>query len=311
MTIPRLELCGALVAAKLLEKVLQTIRLHVDSCFLWTDSSVVLSWLKTPPNKLKPFVKNRVADIQEITKSCLWRHVPTSSNPADLLSRGISVLQSDRVDLWFNGPNFLLDPEESWPNRSFDQGPTELPEVRSNVALTANEPRELFPFSQFSSLTKLKNTMAYVLRLITFCRNKNKTQGPLSLSEKQSAFNTLIKLSQKESFEEYDTLIQGKSLPPKNKMLSLSPFIDEKGLIRVGGRIKNGNFTFDKKHPLILTSKHALTFGGKEAVPLKRKDPSTRRCCVWWATRHLTLIVEFLYIYSIALKTSISGCRIR
>ncbi|XP_045446878.1 uncharacterized protein LOC123655084 [Melitaea cinxia] len=259
VTIPRLELCGALVAAKLLEKVLKTTRLHIDSCFLWTDSSVVLGWLKTPPNKLKPFVKNRVADIQEITNSYLWRHVPTSSNPADLLSRGIGVLQSDKVDLWFNGPKFLLDPEESWPDRSFDQSSTELPEVRSNVALTANEPRELFPFSRFSSLTKLKNTMAYVLRFVTVCRSKNKTQSPLSSSEQQSALNTLVKLSQRESFDVYEYLIQGKSLPPKHKMLSLSPFVDEKGLIRVGGRIKNGNFTFDKKHPLMLTSKHILT----------------------------------------------------
>jgi len=56
---------------------------------LWTDSSIVLTWIQGPPNKWKAFVGNRVAAIQEETASATWRHMPTQSNPADLISRGV------------------------------------------------------------------------------------------------------------------------------------------------------------------------------------------------------------------------------
>jgi len=61
----------------------------IDESYLWTDSSIVLTWLQGPPNKWKTFVGNRVALIQEETASASWRHVASQSNPADLISRGI------------------------------------------------------------------------------------------------------------------------------------------------------------------------------------------------------------------------------
>lgn len=39
----------------------------------------------------------------------------------------------------------------------------------------------------------------------------------------------------------------------------LSPFIDEYGLLRVGGRLANFNFPYDKKYAIILPPKHHLT----------------------------------------------------
>ncbi|KAK9752867.1 Pao retrotransposon peptidase [Popillia japonica] len=57
--------------------------------FLWTDSTIVLAWIQTPPNLLKTFVANRIAQIQDLTNGSSWRHVPTSSNAADPLSRGM------------------------------------------------------------------------------------------------------------------------------------------------------------------------------------------------------------------------------
>lgn len=41
MTIPRLELCGALLGARLSAKVLQAIQGHVEK-FIWSSSTVVL-----------------------------------------------------------------------------------------------------------------------------------------------------------------------------------------------------------------------------------------------------------------------------
>lgn len=42
-------------------------------------------------------------------------------------------------------------------------------------------------------------------------------------------------------------------------MLSLNPFIDKDNLIRVGGRLTNSQFNFDKIHPIILPNHHPLS----------------------------------------------------
>jgi hypothetical protein len=62
-TLPRLELVAAELAAKLLQKVLKALQLQNVNTFLWTDSTIVLEWIRTPPNSLKTFVGNRVANI--------------------------------------------------------------------------------------------------------------------------------------------------------------------------------------------------------------------------------------------------------
>lgn len=71
-----------------------------DACYLWSDSTIVLGWIKQPPNKLKTFVSNRVAEIQELTSTDTWNHVSTKENPADLLSRGVKPKSLVDNDLW-------------------------------------------------------------------------------------------------------------------------------------------------------------------------------------------------------------------
>ncbi|GFU98883.1 DUF5641 domain-containing protein [Trichonephila clavipes] len=50
-----------------------------------------------------------------------------------------------------------------------------------------------------------------------------------------------------------------KSLPRKNPLAALCPFIDEDGLIRVGGRLQNAQLQYDAKHPIILPNRHKLS----------------------------------------------------
>ena len=45
------------------------------------------------PSSLTTFVSNRVAEIQEWSDQISWRHVPTKQNPADIVSRGFSLLR--------------------------------------------------------------------------------------------------------------------------------------------------------------------------------------------------------------------------
>ncbi|KRX85970.1 hypothetical protein T4E_8055, partial [Trichinella pseudospiralis] len=59
----------------------------------------------------KPFVKNRVELIQQLTEPKLWKYCPSENNPADLISRGTSVTKLKDSRLWWEGPPLLLNPE--------------------------------------------------------------------------------------------------------------------------------------------------------------------------------------------------------
>ncbi|XP_047538693.1 uncharacterized protein LOC125072211 [Vanessa atalanta] len=261
-TIPRLELCGAIVAARLTQKVLEAFRLPVQRRILWSDSSVVLGWLKTPPSKLKLFVKNRVAEIQELTYTFEWRYVPTYDNPADLLTRGINLASINTLDLWWSGPTFLHELECKWPKNNINYK-DDLPEIVAHVASTiAIKNNQLIDFHRFSTLTKIKRTMAFALRFVYNCKIHDfnqKLSGPLNTQELDNAFNLLLKQSQIESFPEYKLLYNKQALPNKNNLISLSPFLDETGLLRVGGRLKNSKFDYNKRHPVLISCKHPLT----------------------------------------------------
>ena len=89
LTIPKLELCGAALVTRLIQHASTVLEIPTDDVYLWTDSTIVLSWLSINPRKLKTYVANRVADILEVVPPGKWRHVKTDENPADCASRGI------------------------------------------------------------------------------------------------------------------------------------------------------------------------------------------------------------------------------
>ncbi|GFV03290.1 integrase catalytic domain-containing protein [Trichonephila clavipes] len=89
ISIPRLELCACVLLAQLVKKIRSTLRLNISDIVLHTDSTIALVWLNTPANRLKTFVANRVAKVQELTEGLQWNHVPSVLNPADLVSRGL------------------------------------------------------------------------------------------------------------------------------------------------------------------------------------------------------------------------------
>ncbi|XP_035206388.1 uncharacterized protein LOC118181366 [Stegodyphus dumicola] len=108
VTIPRLELCAAVLLAKLMTRVISALKLNVNNVFFWSDSSIVLAWLKKEPCCMKRFVANRVAVVQEMTEVRQWHHVPFKQNPADLISRGAYPVKLQLCELRWRGPPFLL-----------------------------------------------------------------------------------------------------------------------------------------------------------------------------------------------------------
>ncbi|GBN66637.1 hypothetical protein AVEN_209378-1 [Araneus ventricosus] len=98
VTIPWLELCATVLLAKLAQKTITSMKISFHSTVLWTDSTNVLAWIQKDPSVLKPFVRNRVSAIQNLTEVSAWKHVPSKENPADIISRGIDPEKSKIVN---------------------------------------------------------------------------------------------------------------------------------------------------------------------------------------------------------------------
>ena len=107
MTVPKLELQAALLAARLKREITQALTVNVNQVLMWTDSTTVLQWINT--NERQPiFLANRVCEILEYTSVDQWNHVATKANPADAGTRGMSaeILQ---LSSWVKGPHFLTN----------------------------------------------------------------------------------------------------------------------------------------------------------------------------------------------------------
>ena len=77
-----------------------------------------------------------------------------------------------------------------------------------------------------------------------------------SVEELQQAENVLIRVAQRESFgREIDCLVRGEPIPKNSKLVKITPFIDDKGLLRAKGRLENAPIDFDAKHPIVVDSK--------------------------------------------------------
>ncbi|UYV67959.1 hypothetical protein LAZ67_5002631, partial [Cordylochernes scorpioides] len=109
ISISRLELCAALLLATLYDTIPNSLCLQIDRVFLWTDSKIVLSWIKSESRHLKPFVGNRIAEIQRLTLHSSWHYVISKDNPADCASRGITPSELVDHSLWWRGPTWLSD----------------------------------------------------------------------------------------------------------------------------------------------------------------------------------------------------------
>lgn len=91
LSVPRLELCGALLLAWTLQHTYRVLSLDVSISRIqaWSDFSIVLSWLTSYQKYFKIFVTNRVAKIHDLFPNCARNHVSTIDNPADPASRGL------------------------------------------------------------------------------------------------------------------------------------------------------------------------------------------------------------------------------
>lgn len=280
VSIPRLELCGAFLGAKLYNKIKKSLRLTFNKVYFWTDSTIVQGWLRMSPHLLKTFVQNRVVQINDLTCDTIWRHVKGTENPADIITRGatLDTLKYDNNNTWWCGPAFLREPRVMWPKPNNNElSSVDLPETKpDSINLHSIQVVPLFDFERFSSFIKLQRVCAYLLRFLNNARAATRggtcmrKTGPLSVDELQRSLDTLTRFVQQQSFsEQYHKLVHkiplniNKNSANKllyNKLSGLNIFLDKANIIRVGGRLSNAvEFNYDKKHPVLLSSKHRFS----------------------------------------------------
>ncbi|CAG9137857.1 unnamed protein product [Plutella xylostella] len=253
-SVPRLELQAALLAARLADTLIKEHRLNVTKRFFWCDASVVLHWINNDARNYKTFVANRLGEIDELTEINEWRYIPTKLNVADLATRD-SFDNDTFMSKWCHGPEFLRAHESSWPQQTIvysqlDKNIECVTVVRdySPVVLPVPDPE------RFSSWLRLKRATANVLKFIGRCRRQ---AADIDCELMEEAERLLIKHAQSQSFsEELANLKEGKSISKKSRLLTLSPYLDEHGVLRSGGRIDAADAPPGAKRPVILDGRH-------------------------------------------------------
>uniref|UniRef100_V5GH76 Integrase catalytic domain-containing protein n=1 Tax=Anoplophora glabripennis TaxID=217634 RepID=V5GH76_ANOGL len=250
-TIPKLELCAAVLLAKLLKTITDTCssRIKIEHIYAFSYSTVVLSWIASSPHRWKTFVANRVSKIQLSFPNAIWFHVDSKNNIADCLSRGLTPAQLLAHSSWFSGPCWLQLDTDQWPIKRIIENETNTLEEKISsvfpvIVAEDNQLRNLM--LRMSSWLKLCRITVYVLRFVRILEIKR----IITASDLEKAEIVLIRIVQKIHFSEDFLLLQNEKTCSKS-LQYLHPFI-ENDCIKVGGRLENAQISYQKKHPLLL-----------------------------------------------------------
>lgn len=255
-TIPKNELDAVVILIDLYEKVKAALQ-HSNLTFrIYLDSKVALSWIRSPSKNENKFIRKRVDKIQKYLKPDAINYVKSEENPADPASRGMTAAKLKNCSLWIRGPAWLSN--NQLPNTPIIDG------VHNTFSfITQMKTHDMFErISKFVTL----------IRVITFMRrwkqfknnpqskkvlktrtNHNFKHSPVTAVEVEEAKIIAIRYYQHLYLnEEYEKLSKNQPLNKKHWLRTLSPFIDERKLICVGGRLRNADITQSQRHPIII-----------------------------------------------------------
>ena len=282
VTLPRLELLAALLGSRLYNFIKDSfVCLDSVPVYMWTDSQVALSWIRSPAFNYKVFVANRVVEIQSLTPPSAWRHCSSAMNMADVLSRGCSLSELVSSN-WFKGPMWLHKSEKDWASFSVvpQLNKSQVPSVSRELKVSRPFALSTVPITSFwpelekhfSRLLKLKRVMAFILRFVHNCASRANIRfqsipvrelrsGEPSVEELEFAEVTCLKMSQRQYYpDEYDALSEGLQLSRDSCLWSLNPFFDaDSGLMKVRSRLDMLDAPESFVFPIILSPNAFLT----------------------------------------------------
>ena len=272
-TVPRLELLGAVILARLMYSVYDALQFLLGDVrmFYWTDSYTTLCWIRNQ-KPWKQYVLQRVTEIRRLSCSGNWKFCPGEANPADLPSRGCNSRSLLNNNWWWKGPPFLIESLENWPdlptsmdtheaNRELAKAPPIVIHSLVSTSQTIQIPdiSAIMELTRYSSFSKLLRVTALVLRFISMCKKThNHFNKELTATDIATAEELWVKSIQRNTFiSEIQSLNKTGSMTPLQQQLNL--FLDTAGVIRCQGRINNATIPNNSKIPILLPSHSHFT----------------------------------------------------
>lgn len=284
LTIPKMELNGAVLLANLLNETRRDFNLDPHSIIAFSDSKVVLAWINGDSDRWTKYVSKRTKEINGLVSHANWYYVNTHDNPADVASRGCSSEQILNDTKWFHGPEWALKAIEDWPinHTEFDT----ILEEKSIVhhCQIKSDPLYDVIIYRISSIEKLISTTALIFKYMAILKSRVDTKRknpslykniqlslvdrrilkPLSVEERRHALRFWVLYVQHHEFGyEIKSLkkfnLNNNGRCKRNRFSDLNPILDEHNVLRVGGRLSNAHIPMEMKHPIILPYKHWFT----------------------------------------------------
>ena len=241
---PRLELVAAVLSVKVANFLKKQLQIDCFHKTYWSNTKVVLGYIRNNAKKFKIFVANRIQQIQEHSEVEQWRYVPTKINPADYASCGLSVTSfHGKLLRWFTGPEFLWTPENHWEIEEHYESVNDAdPEVKSSVKVNTTAVYSsnivIDAIERISSWKKMRHVVAIMLKWEEILHNhkrqkmSNSNTWYLDMCLVQTAEEAIIRLCQGRYFEkDINALCNGKSISKQSNIYKLDPFLDEKYIL--------------------------------------------------------------------------------
>ena len=268
-TIPRLELCAAVLGVEISVIAQENLGVQLSSVKFFSDSKVVLGYIGNQTRRFFTYVANRVEKIRSVSSPQQWNFVPTHLNPADDGTRGLPV-ENMKDSKWLNGPQFLLKEgcQSECPEVFPLISPEEDCEVRKEVQVlktdVSSESLGTKRFEKFSSWKRLVKAITKLRHIVqtfhkgTNCSGWHNCRESDSVESYEEASNFILREVQHEVYDkEISLLKENKPVPKNSAIYSLNPYVGPNGLLRVGGRLSRAPcLTPKEKHPVIVPNTH-------------------------------------------------------
>lgn len=272
-TIPRLELCAAVLAVEIAEFAVSNMDLHMNSVSFFSDSKVVLGYVNNEQRRFYVYVSNRVQCIRQATSPQQWNYVPSELNPADHGSRSVPAT-SLKDTTWLTGPAFLPGKPPGDVQQQFDLiDPGSDSEIRPTVSVLVTQTSMcrlgVKRFDRFSKWATILRTLALLIHIAqcftqticdSTCRGWHICKKAATPENLEKARKLLIMNMQQETYaNELNNAEKQTAIPKQSSIRKLRPVIDTDGLLRVGGRISQSGLEINRTNPLIISGQHHLT----------------------------------------------------
>ncbi|XP_067943139.1 LOW QUALITY PROTEIN: uncharacterized protein [Watersipora subatra] len=246
ITIPRLELQAACSAVQAVNKYVKKLELPNITTYFYSDSTVVLGYICNTKERFQTFVANRVETIRTLSKPKNWAYVPTNQNPADMASRGASIIDLTHSE-WFSGPKFLwTEPIDIPPQPQLSISPNDDEVKKASISLMTTAKIVVFDkyLERFSKWNSAIKAIVLIRKVIYKEAEPNY----------ETAKHAILRIIQHDYFsDEIADLNEYKSVKKSSSLMKLAPFVDENGLLRIGGRLQESStLSFHEKHPIII-----------------------------------------------------------